>query len=125
MSEQPIRPLPELRPVRLQGGAYYKELRRLLRLLGGAIVEDAKAFHRRDQKITVDHVAQLALKYHLNMKAVAEYLEDRRVLPTGSYERLLERGLRPMTALTQVWNRISDEQIETWERQRTRLEHQP
>jgi hypothetical protein len=104
MSDILLDDLPELRPVRLQGKAYYRELKRILKEVGDDIEQDARQILRDTGKFTVRDLAFLALKYRLNMKATCEHLEECRVLKYGTYDSLKERKLRPMAYLKEVWS---------------------
>lgn len=118
MSEQPTTPLPELRPVRLQGKAYYTALRAILKEIKYDLKRDAERLQRGAGKFTVAHLCRLALTYRLNLKATAECLEDEHFLPAGTYQRLIDRGLRPMTALREVWAEMQNEEpVAPWKRE--------
>lgn len=93
---------PRLRPYTHGGKAYYEELRAILAEIGPALKADAEAMRDDAGKLTVRALCQLALKYTLNVKATCEALEDMRILPTGTYDGLKDRGFKPMAMLRQV-----------------------
>ena len=74
----------------LRGLAYYTRLKIILTEFGEQLAEDA----RQQEKITPVVIGALALKYSLNFKATCEWLEECNVIPTGVYDRLMERGVR-------------------------------
>jgi hypothetical protein len=91
-----------LRPHARQGKAYYTELKAILREVGYDLVQDAKRI-KGTGRFTVEDLCRLALKYNLNCKATCEHLEDKRVLPCGTYDRLRCRGFRPMKLMLELW----------------------
>jgi hypothetical protein len=116
MSAPPITtPLPTLRPCRLQGKAYYQELRRLHKQLGYALQRDAEGMVRDRQRgrwmaLTLKEVATLALRYRLTLAATFAYFEDANKLPTGIYDALKARGMRPVSVLREVWAELGPEE---------------
>ena len=100
---------PQLRPYARQGKPYVDELRAYLREHGQAMVEDIRAVWRRTHKITVADVCHVALHYKLNLKATFEYLEERGEVPYGTYDKVLRSGIRPMAALYEIWNEMSQQ----------------
>ena len=74
----------------LRGSAYYTRLKIILAEFGEQLAEDA----RQQQKITPVFIGILALKYSLTFKATCEWLEECNVIPTGVYDRLMERRVR-------------------------------
>jgi hypothetical protein len=77
-----------------RGKRYYDILRLVLAEVGGAIEADARAIVEQTGKITPLDVGRLATRYDLNFKATCEHLEDRNVLPCGTHQSLVERGLK-------------------------------
>ena len=94
--------LPRLRPYARRGAAYYVELRAILTEIGPALKADAERVRDTTGKITPADLCRWALRYELNVKATTEALEDMRVLPTGTYDKLLSRGFQPMAALREI-----------------------
>lgn len=117
MNDDTLPPLPELRPVRLQGKAYYTELRRILKEIRYDLKADAERLMQENgRKFTLRHACILALKYRINLKATVEALEDERIVPYGAYDRMLSRGLRPMTVLRETWAALhTDAALEPWQ----------
>lgn len=74
----------------LRGEAYYDTLSRILGQCGKNIVKDAIAM----KPITALTIGHLALLYQLPYKAVCEWLEENKAIPTGSYDELIRRGLK-------------------------------
>lgn len=91
-------PLPQLRPVRLQGKAYYTELKRILKAEGFGILSTLNQWQKNGAKLTPALVGALAIKHALNFKATCEFLEDYEVIPHGTYNRLT-RQHRPSAIL--------------------------
>jgi hypothetical protein len=91
-----------------------RELHRILKECGQALKDDAESLKRANpnRRMSVRNICFLALKYHLNLKATCEYLEEREVVRYGTYERMINGGIRPMKALTEVWNELSNEERE-------------
>lgn len=103
-------PLPQLRPIRLQGKAYYTALRAILKDEGPDILATLARWRTQGVKITPTVLGALALTHMLNFKATCEYLEDCRILPCGTYDRITEGGCRPTQCLRagQEWLRERD-----------------
>lgn len=98
--------LPQLRPLARQGKPYYAELRAIFKSEGQAIKDDVNRVHRAHHKLTVADVCRLALTHRINLKAMFDFLEDENILPCGTYDRLKDRGLRPMASLKEVWSEM-------------------
>lgn len=81
-----------------RGKGYYTILKAILADCGQQILDDANAI-KATGKLTVLDVGKLAVKYDLNFKATCEWLEENRVLPAGSYQRLIDRGLKAREVL--------------------------
>lgn len=94
---------PRLRPAARQGKAYYAELKHIYREITEDVKADVDAIHAEGRKITVRDLLLLALKYELNVKAMADLLEELRIVPFGRYDDLRNRGFRPMTELRKLW----------------------
>lgn len=82
-----------------RGKGYYTVLKAILAQVGPQIAADARAIKAESGKLTVFNVGCLAVKYDLNLKATFEWLEESRVLPAGTYDRLKERGLKAREVL--------------------------
>jgi hypothetical protein len=64
--------------------------------LGPRLTEAARAIKQETGKITPTDVGKLALEFNLCLKHTFDFLEDvqDQVLPTGTYDRLKDRGLK-------------------------------
>lgn len=109
--------LPQLRPLARQGQAYYAELKAILKTEGYKIKQDFERIHRATGKITPSDIARLALAHQLNFKATTKYLERERLLPCGTYDRMRDGGIRPMTLLKDIWKEMQAEEMPEWKRQ--------
>lgn len=109
MSEKQIE-LPPLRPIRVQGKAYYVALRAILKEIGDDLYADAVAA-KHAHTMTPRMLCQLALTYRLNLKATTEYLEDRKVIRCGTYDRVFRESanLRPIASLKETWAEMQGE----------------
>lgn len=94
--------IPRLRPFARRGVAYYDELRSVLAEIGPQLKADAETAKKERGKITPADLCRWALKYTLNVKATTEALEDMRILPTGTYDRMRDCGFKPMAALREI-----------------------
>lgn len=83
-----------------RGAEYYTELRKILNSdEGRAIVEEAEAVKLATNKLTPFDLCVITLNHSLPFKAVVEWLEESKVLPTGTHERLMSRGFKVQEAL--------------------------
>lgn len=94
---------PTLRPHRLQGRAYWGAVRALIDQHGEAIYQAAWAQRRAAGTFRTRDLCVLALQFRLHLKIIAEYLEDRKFIPYGTYERIRESRFPIMGSLYQVW----------------------
>lgn len=81
-----------------RGEAYYGNLKYYLSQKGQQIAESALDVIQSSGRFTLANLLDLADKYRFprsRIKIIAEWLEDCRVLPSGSYEKLLRRGFKP------------------------------
>jgi hypothetical protein len=108
-TETTIPTMPELRPVRLQGKAYYDALKRILREIGSSLLQDAIDIKTETHTFTPHNLCYLALKYRLNVKATCEWLEESGFLLHGTYQTLRERRFKPMYVVRQVWSECYQE----------------
>lgn len=72
-----------------------KSFVRLLKQTYQAIAPELAAKAREKEKLSVNDVADLAIAYNLSLKHCFDFLEEQMVLPTGTYESLMDRGLKP------------------------------
>lgn len=78
-----------------RGKGYYTILKAILYEVGPQIAADANAIKAESGgKFTVYNIGCLAVKYDLNFKATCEWLEESRVLPVGTYDRLKRGGIK-------------------------------
>lgn len=93
-----------LRPHALRGKAYYDELKAILIRDNEGAQIFAHALYLKTRrigddptlpsgKLTPADLGYLALYHRLNLKALTEWLEECRLLPYGTYQRLRERGM--------------------------------
>lgn len=83
-----------------RGKRYYDILKQVIAARGDDIVRDARAaIAANDGKLTAVDVGVLAVRYDLNLKATWEWLEECRVLPTGTYDKAVSRGMRAKQVL--------------------------
>ena len=83
-----------------RGREYYTELRRILGSdEGQAIVKEAETVKEKTSKLTPFDICVITLNHSLQFKAVCEWLEENKVMPTGSHERLMARGFKVREAL--------------------------
>jgi hypothetical protein len=74
-----------------RGQRYYALLKAFLSVQGKAMVDYAKSL---DNKLRVVDLGQISLKFGLNFKATVEWLEETRVIRSGSYDRFKRSGLK-------------------------------
>jgi hypothetical protein len=89
----------ELRPVRLQGKAYWTALRAILADEGPSILRTLALWRAEGHKMTPALLGALAVRHRLNFKAMCEFLEGEGILPCGMYDRLKAGGCRPTQCL--------------------------
>lgn len=80
-----------------RGERYYALLKALLSLQGKAIYEAALVIIEESGNITVAQIFDLAVRFHwpiMRIKALFEWLEETNIIPSGSYRRLRDRGLK-------------------------------
>lgn len=84
-----------------RGKGYYTVLKQILAGCGKQIIADARVM-AESGKLTVLDVGHLAKKYDLNYKATCEWLEENGVIPTGTHQELVRRGLKAREVLEAV-----------------------
>jgi hypothetical protein len=95
--------LPQTPERPLRGKAYYDHLKVLLGIVGSSLAAEA----RLTEALTPVTVGILALRYGLNYKACCEWLEECRILPAGTYDRIAD-GLKIKDILTEAHNRLAE-----------------
>lgn len=86
----------------LRGKAYHTLLKTILDECGQQIVQEARVIIVGSGRLAPVDIGALAIKYDLNFRATCEWLEESQVIPTGVYDRLIERGLRVSEVLAAV-----------------------
>lgn len=71
-------------------GANYK---RLFDEVGDDLKDAALGIKSRTGKLTARDIGRMAQQFNLPIKTTFEFLEHREVLPTGTWQRLCDRGL--------------------------------
>ena len=83
-----------------RGKGYFTVLKAILAECGQQMADDARdTINQNEGKYTTLDIGKLAVKYDLNFKATCEWLEESQVIPTGTYIRLKERGLKATEVL--------------------------
>lgn len=95
-------PLPQLRPL-ARHRAYYDELRAICATEGDAILASVA---QAGDKLTIAAACKIALTHRLKLAALFAFLEDEHICACGTYDALKRRGLKPMAALTEIWEEM-------------------
>jgi len=66
------------------------------------LAADAKAILDATGALTAMDVLRLSKKHDIIPKYAFEWLEEKAVLPTGTYQKLRDRGFKPMKALEEI-----------------------
>jgi hypothetical protein len=79
-----------------RGQRFGSLLKQTYAVLGSRLANAARAIKQETGKITPVDVAKLALEFNLCLKHTFDFLEDvqDQVLPSGTYDRLKDRGLK-------------------------------
>lgn len=101
--------LPELRPGRMQGKAYFAALRQLRDEIKYALRHDFEQTKHQNREVVISDTIFWALKYRVTPAALYSILEDERLLPYGTYKSLRDRGFRPINALKEIYSERRDE----------------
>jgi hypothetical protein len=80
---------------RSRGKRYGVLIRQVYELLNDELQTKA----RKKDTLSINDVALLAVEYNLQLKHCFEFLEWSNVLPSGTYERFLWRGLKTMKVM--------------------------
>jgi hypothetical protein len=88
-----------------RGKGYYTVLKQILAECGQQMADEARAIKEATHRITLYDLGVLALKYGLNFKATTEWLEESRVLKAGTYQRLVDSGVKAREVFTAVRKR--------------------
>lgn len=73
-----------------RGQRYYALLKSALKVAGKAIADTAQALRAEHGKLTMPMMGYMCLYFQLNFKALGEWLEECRIIPTGATERINE-----------------------------------
>lgn len=83
-----------------RGVEYFVKLAEILNSdEGKAIVDEAQDVATATGKLTPFDLCIITLNHNLPFKAICEWLEENKVIPTGAYNRLLARGFKVHDAL--------------------------
>jgi hypothetical protein len=88
-----------------RGKGYYTILKQILAICGQQMADEARATKEANEALTLYDLGALALKYDLNFKATVEWLEESRVLKSGAYQRLIDRGVKAQELFAKVKER--------------------
>ena len=92
-----------------RGAEYFAELASILNSdEGKMIVREAQEVVVATGKLTPFDICVITLNHSLPFKAVCEWLEATKVIPTGAYGRLIERGFKVNEALQIASERIAE-----------------
>jgi hypothetical protein len=73
-----------------RGQRYYGLLKSALKVSGKAIAEKAQALRAEHDGLTMAMLGYMTHHFNLNFKALGEWLEECRIIPTGTTERISE-----------------------------------
>lgn len=68
------------------------------------LAEQALIIIKETGKLTPTDVGVLALRFNLQLKHTFEFLEEQNVLPSGTYDRLKDRGLKASEVIQRASN---------------------
>lgn len=78
-----------------RGKRYYDILKEIMYGdIGAAMLEDFDQVVKATGHFQLADLARIAMRYDVNLKATCEWLEEKRRLGTGTYDRLKDRGLK-------------------------------
>jgi hypothetical protein len=80
-----------------RGNRFGQILKQTYCVIGVQLAKEARSIKAASGKLSIADIAQLAVKYNLGLKHTFDFLEDPldQVLPFGTYDVLLSRGLKP------------------------------
>ncbi|MGB3203625.1 MAG: hypothetical protein WBB28_01415 [Crinalium sp.] len=100
MNNQTIIPHPLSENLKKARGKHFgKLIRQVYEETSPALVEQAKLIIAREGNLSIISVGILALKFNLHLKHCFEFLEWQKILSSGTYQRLLDRGLKATQVL--------------------------
>lgn len=74
----------------IRSSLYHKKLKVYLDKVGNDIINDANLM----KPLTILDIGRLSVKHKLNFKALTQWLEESRVIPTGTHTKMIERGIK-------------------------------
>lgn len=92
-----------------RGHRYGELIRESYEELSPLLVIDANEMIKAEGKLSIVDVGTLAIRYNLHLKYACEFLEWQKMLPTGTYERLKDRGLIVERVLIEARERMEVE----------------
>ena len=84
---------------RARGQEWVKLLREVYADVAPVLAEEARQIIAEAGRLAPIDVAKMAVRHNLHFKHACEWLEEERVLPTGTYSRMRERGLKVRDAM--------------------------
>lgn len=84
-----------------RGPEYTARLKYILKVLGPEIKNDFSTMREAFGKVTPVDIGIIVLMHNLNYKAVTEFLERERLVPWGTYERLIDGKMKVNEILEQ------------------------
>lgn len=88
-----------------RGQQYYSLWKAILTVIGKAICDEIRDIEQETGKITPADLVYLCIKFRLppnRFKPMVEWLEENRIIPTGTYDDMKERGFKPTLAWPKV-----------------------
>ena len=90
-----------------RGQRYYSLLKTILHIQGQSIVQEAQSCIDEYGTLRVMDLVYLSIRFRFGrnrVRPLAEWLEENRIIPTGAYDRMKERGFKPSS----VWARVME-----------------
>jgi hypothetical protein len=93
-----------------RGQRFGSLLKEAYAVLGPRLADSARGIKKNTGKLTPTDVGRLALQFNLCLKHTFDFLEDDQdqVLPSGTYDRLKDRGLKAKEVFEVVAMRSRD-----------------
>ncbi len=87
-----------------RGKEFGKLLKQTYYALAPELVKEARNIIEATGKLNAKDIAKLAISFNLCMKHCSEFLEDpiNQLLPSGTYQKMLDRGLKPRLVINQI-----------------------
>jgi hypothetical protein len=92
-----------------RGQEFWRIHRKTYYAIGPKLTTEARRIKLEQGKIVVMDVAILAIQFNLCLKHCFDFLEDRvdQVLPSGSYKRLQDRGLKATKIMREAAEKLA------------------